>query len=161
VCSTQRRFLGSDHLAITTLAEPSRMYRYPSAIATLPLAQLLELVVPTPRSPNSLRHYNERIRRRPATRAFGELILGPLLTKALCCTSAFETPPSAVPKLTRTRSCGLSAEYSNPLSRRASWAEATANWAYRSNRFNRCGGKYSSGFHFARTYGLEDRRIKP
>ena len=47
--------------------------------------------------------------------------------RALCCISAFETPPSAVPKLTPIRSCGLSAEHSKPLSARASLTEATAN----------------------------------
>jgi hypothetical protein len=86
--------------------------------------------------------------------------LDPPLTKALCCTSAFETPPSAVPKLTPTRSCGLSAEYSNPLSRRASLTEATANWAYRSNRFNRCGGKYSSGFQSSTSAALVALKIE-
>src|SRR6266404_1568838 len=86
--------------------------------------------------------------------------MGPLSTKALCCTSAFETPPSAVPKLTPTRSCGLSTEYSNPLSRRASLAEATANWAYRSNRFNRCGRKYSSGFQSSTSAALVALKIE-
>src|SRR6516164_10670649 len=90
-----------------------------------------------------LRYYNVPIPRRPAMRATD---LGPPLTKALCCISAFDTPPRAVPKLTPICSCGLSAEYSKPLSARASLTEATANCAYRSNRFNRCGEKYSSGF---------------
>ena len=82
--------------------------------------------------------------------------LGPPPTKALCWISAFETPPSAVPKLTPILSWGLSAEYSRPLSSRASLAEATANWAYLSNRFNRCGEKYSSGFQSSTSAELVD-----
>src|ERR1700757_643681 len=97
--------------AIITSAQSSRIYRRASPIATFPLAQLLELVVPTPRSPNSIATLQCADPPKTCNASIWCTDLGPLLTKALCCISAFETPPSAVPKLTPTRSCGLSAEY--------------------------------------------------
>src|SRR6516164_8356936 len=132
--------------AIITSAQPSRIYRRASPIATFPLAQLFEFVVPTPRNPNSIAILQCADPPKTCNASMWLTDLGPPPTKALCWIPAFETPPSAVPKLTPILSWGLSAEYSRPLSSRASLAEATANWAYLSNRFNRCGEKYSSGF---------------
>src|SRR5262245_39251151 len=69
----------------------------------------------------------------------------PFFKYRMYCSSALQTPPSAVPKLTPMRACGFSLEHSSPASSKASLADATANCAYRSSRFRRCGEKNSSG----------------
>ena len=70
----------------------------------------------------------------------------PFFKNRMYCSSALQTPPSAVPKLTPIWSCGFSREHSSPASSKASLADATANCAYRSSRFRRCGEKNSSAF---------------
>src|SRR2546423_4131228 len=70
----------------------------------------------------------------------------PFFKNRMYCSSALQPPPRAVPKLTPMRSCGFSREHSSPASSNASLADATANCAYRSSRFRRCGAKNSSAF---------------
>ena len=97
--------------ATITSANPSRMYRSASPTATVPLAQLLEFVVPTPRRPYSMAMF---VCADPPKTCKASVWLTPrvpFFKKCACWNSAPAMPPSAVPKLTPTRACGSSGVY--------------------------------------------------
>ena len=108
---------------------PSRMYRNASPTATMPLAHEFEFVVPTPRKPHSMAIFEWAEPPNTCSARVGFTPRQPFLRKRWCSNSAFAIPPSAVPKLTPTRACGLSRDQGRPASSRASRAEATANCA--------------------------------
>ena len=63
--------------------------------------------------------------------------LGTAVDESLVLTFRIRDAAKRGSKLTPTRFCGVSGEYSNPLSSSASLTDATENCAYRSNRFKR------------------------
>src|ERR1700720_4412389 len=90
----------------------------------VPLGQLFDFVVPPPRKPNSIAIFE--CPKPPKTWSASVWFTPrvPFFRKCACWYSAFAIPPSAVPKLTPTRSCGVSGEYGNRASSSAIFAEA-------------------------------------